>query len=203
MTPVRLEPAALGLESSTLPLSHCISTLKRNELYTEWKCFYFCKVDITSLNLFSRRTKSLLWISNMDKTPSRWYILNTAMQSDQGLNRSLDGYTHPIWRPSWLFYNNPLILIASENSYYSLGVSNSAVPELCSTINKNYSNCPMNYWININRLTFSKKRHDVKQCNGVSLDLAYQLCYSRGYNSIIRVHTVLILHQTFWQLPWS
>ena len=58
--------------------------------------------------------------------------------------------------------------------------------------------------MNINRLTFfSKERPDVKQYNDVRLDLAYQLCYSKGYNSIIRVHTVLIVNQTFWQVPWS
>ena len=37
----------------------------------------------------------------------------------------------------------------------------------------------------------------MKQCNDVSLDFACPLCYSKGYNSIIRVHTVLILHQIF------
>ena len=51
--------------------------------------------------------------------------------------------------------------------------------------------------MNINKLTFLKERQDVKQCNGVSLDLAYQLCYSKVYNSIIRVHTMVILHKRF------
>ena len=50
---------------------------------------------------------------------------------------------------------------------------------------------------------FSYERHDINQSNSVGLDLAYQLCYSKSYMSIIRVHTVLILHQTFWQVPWS
>ena len=32
---------------------------------------------------------------------------------------------------------------------------------------------------------------------------ADQWCYSKGDSSKTRVHTALILHQTFWQITWS